>query len=506
LLLKTLTQFHIIIFPGGFMKKMLILTIVSIFIIGGVGRGETTSFLGVEWIKIPEGEFQMGSTRAKPVHTVFLDTYYLSKNEVTFAQYDAFCEATGRKKPDDNGWGRGSRPVMRVSHNDANAFCKWFSEKTGKKIMLPTEAQWEKACRAGSSDEQYGKLDAIAWHYRNSGKKTHPVGQKQANGYGLYDMLGNVSEWCSDWYSRSYRPTLSRNPRGPDHIEGSIRHLQRVVRGGSWDDTAYYARASSRRHFIPGGFSNSIGFRLAYNAEKSFTVTVPSVPSIEWIDIPAGNFQMGDNFKEGFKDERPVHTVHLSAYKISKYEVTFEQYEVFCDDTKKERPSNSGFGRGSQPVINVSWNDAKAFCDWLSQKTGANIHLPTEAQWEKAARGTDQRRYPWGDSSPDCGKAEYLGCRGRPIKPVGSHPSGVSPYGVHDMAGNVMEWCSDWYSKKYYSKSPGSNPTGPSSGSVVRVTRGGHFSSLQHDIRSARRTFHVPSYTNIFIGFRVAQD
>ena len=161
-----------------------------------------------------------------------------------------------------------------------------------------------------------------------------------------------------------------------------------------------------------------------------------NVLGITWIDIPAGDFQMGDNFNEGNSDERPVHTVYLDYYKVSRYEVTFDQYDRFCDDTGRRKPDDLGWGRGNRPVIDVSWDDANAFCDWLSQKTGKNIHLPTEAQWEKAARGTDQRRYPWGNSSPDSTKCNYDQNEMR-TQPVGSYPPGVSPYGVHDMAGNV---------------------------------------------------------------------
>jgi formylglycine-generating enzyme required for sulfatase activity len=229
-----------------------------------------------------------------------------------------------------------------------------------------------------------------------------------------------------------------------------------------------------------------------------------SVLGIEWIDISAGEFQMGDNFNEGWSDERPVHTVYLDSYKVSRYEVTFDQYDRFCDDTGWSKPDDQGWGRGNRPVINVSWNDADAFCDWLSQKTGKNIHLPTEAQWEKAARGTDQRRYPWGNSSPNSTRCNYNTYEGR-TQPVGSYPSGVSPYGVHDMAGNVFEWCSDWYSSDYYSSSPRNNPTGPLSG-TLRVLRGGSWYYPPRYLRSAARYYNGPSYTYFHIGFRLAQE
>jgi formylglycine-generating enzyme required for sulfatase activity len=226
--------------------------------------------------------------------------------------------------------------------------------------------------------------------------------------------------------------------------------------------------------------------------------------SIDWIEIPAGEFQMGDNFNEGYSNERPVHTVYLDRYYVSKYEVTFGLYDKYCDATGKTKPDDEGRGRGNRPAININWSQAKAFCDWLSRETGEDIHLPTEAQWEKAARGTDQRRYPWGNSPPDCNRANYSGCEGK-TKPVGSCPSGKSPYGVHDMAGNVWEWCADWYSSTYYSHSPRNNPQGPSSGSY-RVHRGGSWFNSASYLRCALRVINNPSYSSDYIGFRLTRD
>jgi formylglycine-generating enzyme required for sulfatase activity len=249
-------------------------------------------------------------------------------------------------------------------------------------------------------------------------------------------------------------------------------------------------------------------YETTVNVEAGKQVTVSATLTFylgfEWVTISAGEFQMGDNFNEGDTDERPVHTVYLDEYKISKYEVTFEQYDKFCEDTGRFKPGDEGWGRGNRPVINVSWYDAKDFCDWLSQKTGQNIHLPTEAQWEKAARGTDQRRYPWGNNIPSCTLANFSGC-GSQTKPVGSHSSGVSPYDIHDMAGNVWEWCWDWYSSTYYSGSPYSNPMGPSTGST-RVLRGGSWISKDYDIRSASRFNFDPSSGRRRIGFRLGMD
>ncbi|GAI31902.1 unnamed protein product, partial [marine sediment metagenome] len=241
----------------------------------------------------------------------------------------------------------------------------------------------------------------------------------------------------------------------------------------------------------------------------------PNFLDIEWVQIPAGDFQMGDNFNEGVSHELPEHTVYLNTYSISKYEVTFEQYDAFCDATGWYKPYDGDWdaqwGRGDRPVINVNWRDANAFCDWLSDETGENIHLPTEAQWEKAARGIDQRRYPWGDGEPDSSLANYNNNEGKTM-PVGSYPAGGSPYGAHDMAGNVLEWCSDWYSSSYYQYCVDNgivnNPQGPSSG-TFRVLRGGSWFHVAIWIRSAGRVGLLPfhSYDRCGdFGFRLCKD
>lgn len=224
----------------------------------------------------------------------------------------------------------------------------------------------------------------------------------------------------------------------------------------------------------------------------------------EWVNIPSGEFLMGDNFDEGKDSEKPVHSVYLDEYRISKFEVTFEQYDVFCQDTNRAKPDDRGWGREKMPVFYVDWYDADAFCLWLSEKTGKNIHLPTEAQWEKAARGTDQRRYPWGNSSPDCGMANFTGCVNQTIA-VGSYLQGVSFYGVHDMAGNVAEFVRDWYDSLYYSVSPTQNPQGPEEG-IYKGYRGGGWINTVYNLRSALRGAFDPVENSSFIGFRICWE
>jgi len=156
----------------------------------------------------------------------------------------------------------------------------------------------------------------------------------------------------------------------------------------------------------------------------------------------------------------------------------------------------------------VSWEDADAFCKWLANKTGKNIHLATEAQWERAAAGTDQRKYPWGSSSPSCSRVNYNNCVRKPKK-VGSYPSGASAAGVMEMSGNVWEWCQDWFSESYYQECANegtvSNPQGPATGSE-RILRGGGFRELAIRMRCAFRDYVYPEYVSRVIGFRIVWE
>ena len=240
---------------------------------------------------------------------------------------------------------------------------------------------------------------------------------------------------------------------------------------------------------------------------------------IVMVYVPPGEFMMGQTAEEkkwliaqiGEKDynsyyvrETPLHKVYLDGYWIGKYQVTFDQYDRYCNETKIKEPGDSSWGRENRPVIHVSWTEAVAYCEWLSQKVGFHFNLPTEAQWEKAARGNDQRKYPWGSREPD-GNLANFGLNNSKTTPVGSYPAGASPYGLLDMAGNVWEWCHDWYEAGYYKNSPHKDPVGPNSGSY-RVFRGGSWYFYARDLRCADRGYDGPSYRGFNLGFRLRQD
>jgi formylglycine-generating enzyme required for sulfatase activity len=249
-------------------------------------------------------------------------------------------------------------------------------------------------------------------------------------------------------------------------------------------------------------------------AQAQATANAQALASIiartsEEILIPAGEFVMGSPDGEGDDEEKPQHTVYLDAYYIDKYEVTNARYQACVDAGACDAPQESSSStRGSYfgnpeyadyPVIHVNWFQAEAFCAWEGRR------LPTEAEWEKAARGTDRRTYPWGNEAADAGLLNYDENVGDTTA-VGSYPSGASPYGVMDMAGNVWEWVKDWYDSGYYRQSPRDNPQGPETG-MYRVLRGGSWVDFgNRGVRSALRGLSNPGFWDSSGGFRCVRS
>ena len=250
---------------------------------------------------------------------------------------------------------------------------------------------------------------------------------------------------------------------------------------------------------------------------RTFTPTITTTPTqgigstqispvdgMKQVYVPAGEFRMGSNKNN---DEQPIHLVYLDAYWIDQTEVTNAMYiqcvaAGACDPPDHTRSDNRRSYYGDvtyddYPVIYVSWYDAQAYCAWVERR------LPTEAEWEKAARGMDGRTYPWGEEI-SCEKANYAYCTDdNDTTAVGNYLAGASLYGALDMAGNVAEWVADWYSSSYYASAPYDNPQGPTSGES-RILRGGSWNHVSRQVCSAYRDYAKQKRSLFVIGFRCA--
>ncbi|WP_258367362.1 MULTISPECIES: formylglycine-generating enzyme family protein [unclassified Mesotoga] len=551
---------------------------------------------GDELVHVEGGTFVMGDTWGdgddveKPAHRVNITCdLYVGKYPVTFEEYDRFCMETGATEPEDEGLGRGRRPVVNVSWFQATWYCNWLSKKeglppayyedgslldeNGKKTndiarvrgyRLLSEAEWEYAARGGkeSRGHKYSgsdDSDRVAWFDENSGyaptdldeamrskeqKKTfeekrlapHEVGMKMPNELGLYDMSGNVWEWCSDRCD-DYADSEQTNPY-------SISEGGRVIRGGCWFKSANLAKIAHREGLSPIEIYNGAGFRICRAADRKTKTNSSSegherqavgsscMPAGEVPDVvlvERGSFKMGDTWGDGLIDEKPVHEVTIMYdFNIGKYEVLFSEFDVFCEATGRIPPSDEGWGRGDLPVINITWWDAVEFCNWLSEREGLpkaydddghlldvtgkatnevervpGYRLPTEAECEYAARGgnkSEGHKYAGSDYVDEV--AWYSENSGIKTHEVGK--KAPNELGIHDMSGNVWEWCSDWYEEDYYGYSPNVNPYN-TEGDYERVMRGGSVGLNETFARVTHRDYLEPSSAGNAVGFRICR-
>jgi sulfatase modifying factor 1 len=241
---------------------------------------------------------------------------------------------------------------------------------------------------------------------------------------------------------------------------------------------------------------------MAGSSELSGAQTRSLVPLMS--HIPEGWFGMG--CESGRDDEKPVHRVCVDAFELAVHQVTNAEYACFLAATSASPPAywnDARFTRPEMPVVAVSWHEAKSYCDWLSGATGKQYRLPTEAEWERAARGgAEGLLYPWGDSAPEMIPDYHKRWKTGP-EPVGLYPPNA--YGLYNLGDNVHEWCADWYDDGYYRYSAERNPQGPRSG-IRRASRGG---SWRHQIkvtRSAARSSIPPEFKYADYGFRIARS
>jgi formylglycine-generating enzyme required for sulfatase activity/Tfp pilus assembly protein PilF len=500
----------------------------------------------LEMVLIPAGEFMMGSPDSdkdairveKPQHRVRITKpFYLGKYLVTQEQWDAVMG----KGHNPSRYSRGpKKPVESLRWDDCQVFLSKLNAKTcgqGGKFVLPTEAQWEYACRAGSKTRYYfgddeSQLGEYAWYAANSGSTSHEVGGKKPNAWGLYDMHGNVWEWCADWYDPEY---YGKSPM--DDPTGPTTGSNHVYRGGSWlpGSSPRYCRSAHRLNYRSGDFL--LGLRVAQvpadketkmsgavkggasepktnteaNPEPKAQPKVKPLPKrevdlcngvkLELVLIPAGEFMMGspDSDKDAAPNEKPQHRVRITKpFYLGKYLVTQEQWEAVMgsNPSQLKGPKN--------PVEKVSWEDCQQFLGKLNAKSavgGGKFQLPSEAQWEYACRAGSTTKYCFGDDESKLGEYAWYNAKSGNT-PVGEKKPNA--WGLYDVHGNVWEWCQDWWKDGYYKESPVDDPRGPTGGSR-RVLRGGGWHLVARDCRSALRGWSLPGIRSYDLGFRVCQ-
>jgi formylglycine-generating enzyme required for sulfatase activity len=407
------------------------------------------------------------------------------------------------------------RPVEKVSWDDVQVFLTRLNAAeqaagrlpSGWSYVLPTESEWEYACRAGTTTAYSWGNDINAshanWNYGNDANQTVNVGQYAANPWGFFDMHGNVFEWTADWYQAAYPTGNVTDPTGP--ADGSIR----VGRGGSWYDSAAGARSATRYRFVPAGSNNSLGFRLSL--KFTGVHTVQSASNLEMLWVEPGTFTMGSPTSEAGRlaDREDEHNVTLTnGFYLGKYEVTQAQYQaVMTGNSNGLSATPSQYSGNDRPVEKVSWDDAQIFLTRLNAAeqtagrlpAGWSYVLPTESEWEYACRAGTTTAYSWGNDI-NSSNANYNQSGIGQTRDVGQYTA--NPWGFHDMHGNVYEWTADWYLAAYPTGSV-TDPVGPATGSY-RVARGGSWYITASDARSAVRLWRVPAIGNNALGFRLS--
>ena len=434
-----------------------------------------------------------------PRHVVPVAAFRIGRTHVTNGEYAAFVSATGRPSPSH--W-----PGAVPSADQARTRSPTSRGMT-RAPSAPGRVASSRPRRSGSARR------AATTSVRGPGATTrrppehatfaaagttavglHPAG---ASPFGALDLAGNAWEWTASAY-RAY-PYDEDDGREDDASPG-----QRVVRGGTYSHGPGEIRCSSRHGMLAGAVDHYVGFRLACAPEASLSL------DLALVDVPGGDVVLGNDPRPSggvaLPDEAPRHVVAVPAFELAATPVTNAQYLAFVRATGHHAPPHwvDGAvpeGLDEHPVTYVDWFDAGAYCRF------SGTRLPTEAEWEKAARGTDGRLYPWGDDEPEPGGTRAAfgsGSKGGAASAVAGFPAGASPYGALDMAGNVWEWVSTAYAPYPYCATDGRED--PQLGSP-RVLRGGSFASMRPSfVRCASRSRSAPGRRSAHIGFRVARD
>ena len=477
-------------------------------------------------IKVKAGTFTMGATSEqtgaydseKPAHQVTLTKdYYIGETEVTNLLWFAVM---GNISGINYGL---NVPAEEIDWDDCQKFITKLSQLTGLKFRLPTEAEWEYAARGGHKKPTQtlysgsNTINDVAWYNkRSSSIDKYAVALKEANALGLYDMSGNVFEWCNDWYDYDYYSSSPQiDPTGP---ESGLHH---VLRGGSHHSDDYECRVSYRTYGDSYGVLSYYGMRLALGEplpepepepepepDPNDKIITANGVTFKMKLVEAGTFTMGATSEQtgAWDDEKPAHQVTLTKdYYMGETEVT----QALWYAVMGHKPTSDGdqwkssYGLGDNyPAYYISWNDCQEFITKLNQLTGLTFRLPTEAEWEYAARGgnkaTTQTLYSGSSTIGDV--AWYRDNSSSSTQAVAGKKANA--LGLYDMSGNVWEWCNDyWYGS--YSSGAQTDPTGPLSGSY-RVLRSGGWSYSASSCRVANRNSNSVTYRNSIYGMRLA--
>jgi len=437
--------------------------------------------LSINMMCVEGGTFTMGD--GDNAHPVTLSSYSIGQTEVT----QALWEAVMGTNPSANTTSK-QLPVTNISWYACQEFIKKLNQQTGMRFRLPTEAEWEYAARGGQKSKGYtyagsNDLKEVAWYNGNSGNTLHAVAQKKPNELGIYDMSGNVWEWCHDWYA-SYPTTHQYNPLGPEVGQVVGKRYIRMFRGGSYGYAAAYHQNTFRDITSPEpdkGAAN-LGLRLVLSDEVNFkTIHVNDTLAFHMMDVKGGTFMMGADKAEVNPElaATPVHPVTLSDYYVGETQITQVLWMTIMGTSIRDELEKGGgdyLGEGDDyPMYAISWYDCQEFISKLNQQTGLQFSMPTEAEWEYAARGGQlSRGYQYAGSDNLDEVAWHTGNS----KKIGDKVA-VSPVklkkpnelGLYDMTGNIWEWCLD---REYlYTPDPQTNPLFSRAGNQLAIIRGG---------------------------------
>jgi formylglycine-generating enzyme required for sulfatase activity len=496
----------------------------------------------LEMVKIPAGSFMMGSDPSQqdssdneyPRHEVTIDyEFYMARCELTKRQWQAVMDTTPWSK--ENVLFYPDSPAVFISWHDVQDFISKMNMLGQGVFRLPSEAEWEYACRAGTAtrfywgdDLEQNLISDYAWCQENtflSGKEyAHLTAQKLPNDFGLFDMSGNVEEWCQDYMHDDYTGApLDGSPWE------SPSGFHRILRGGSWKFADKYRRSADRHALAPETRNDSVGVRLVMAVggdvlptptpspvpqREEISLSLPGNVTLEMIKIPAGSFMMGrySNEQGSSDQEDPQHEVTINYdFFMGKYEITKAQWRAIMGTLPWHKVFYSNTDQNS-PAQNITWENAEACVDAINALGLGTFRLPSEAEWEYACRAGTSTRYYWGDDSENDLIDYYARYSGNSYHndidsfalPVGRKRPNA--FGLYDMSGNVWEWCRDIYHANYVGAPSDGSAWELTGDASRRILRGGGWTDGGDRCRSAYRSYDNTGSTMSYNGFRLVME